>query len=405
MLQYRVQPGDTVRRIANRCGIRPDAVYAANPQLSRARHLAQGLVLSIPDSAPQLYVLQPGDTLAELARRFGATAAQLLLANPHLDPGRLHPGRLVVLPAAAACRIVDPNEEYGPRELYTDLHQLAVAYPFVRTGSIGRSVLGRPLPCVRIGDGPRRIHVNAAFHANEWVTSLLAMTFVEDYARAIAHGEPFLGVDARGLAGRVTLWVVPMVNPDGVELSQEGLYPRHPYYRQLLGWNRYSDRFFRWKANIRGVDLNDQFPAHWDEECARRGTEGPGPRDYPGPSPLSEPEAAAMAAHTRQMDFDLAIALHTQGQEIYWNYRDYEPEEAAPLAVRLGVASGYRPVKLSGSDAGFKDWFIQEYRRPGFTIEAGIGVNPLPLEQFADIYDEVAPLLLEALLVVPSRSG
>jgi len=405
MLRYTVQHGDTVRRIANRCGIQPDAVYAANPQLSRTRHLAQGLVLTIPAASGQLYILQPGDSLAVLARRFGVTPAQLLLANPCLDPLRLHPGRLVALPPAAACRFVDSNEEYGPRELYADLHQLTAAYPFLQTGSIGRSVLGRPLPCVRIGSGPRSIHVNAAFHANEWITSLIAMTFIEDYARAIAHGEPIRGIDARELASRVTLWVAPMVNPDGVELAQIGLAPGHPYQESLLRWNRHSDRFFRWKANIRGVDLNDQFPAHWDEECARRGTEGPAPRDYPGRAPLTEPEAAAIAAHTKRMDFDLAIALHTQGQEIYWNYRDYEPEEAAPLAARLGMASGYRPVKLSGSDAGFKDWFIQEYRRPGFTIEAGIGVNPLPLEQFADVYDEVAPLLLEAMLAVPARKG
>jgi g-D-glutamyl-meso-diaminopimelate peptidase len=397
MLRYTVQPGDTVQRIANRCRIQADSLYAANPQISRAQHLARGLVLSIPAAVPQLYVLQQGDSLNELARRFGVSAAQLLLCNPHLNPMRLMPGQLLTLPFVSACRFVDPNEEYGPRELYADLNQLASAYSHVQVGMIGRSVLGRPLPCIRIGDGQKRLHVNASFHANEWITSLLAMTFVEDYARAIAQGEPLRGVDARGLASRVQLWIVPMVNPDGVEIAQEGISPGHPFYAELLRWNRHSHRFFRWKANIRGVDLNDQFPAHWDEECARRGTEGPSPRDYPGSSPLSEPEAAAMAAHTNQMDFDLAIALHTQGQEIYWNYRDYEPSEAEPLASRLGMASGYRPVKLSGSDAGFKDWFIQEYRKPGFTIEAGIGVNPLPLAQFADLYDEVAPLLLEAM--------
>ena len=397
MLRYTVQPGDTVHRIANRCGIQADSLYAANPQLSRAQHLARGLVLSIPSAAPQLYVLQQEDTMDGLSRIFGVSAAQLLLCNPHLNPLRLIPGQQLALPRASACRFVDPNEEYGPRELYADLNQLASAYPHLQVGMIGRSVLGRPLPCIRIGDGQKRMHVNASFHANEWITSLLAMTFAEDYARAIARGEALRGVDSRALADCVQLWIVPMVNPDGVEIAQEGIWPGHPYYAELLQWNRHSHRFFRWKANIRGVDLNDQFPAHWEEECARRGTEGPSSRDYPGRAPLSEPEAAAMAAHAAHMDFDLAIALHTQGQEIYWNYRDFEPAEAERLAARLGMASGYRPVKLSGSDAGFKDWFIQQYRKPGFTIEAGIGVNPLPLEQFADLYDEVAPLLLEAM--------
>jgi g-D-glutamyl-meso-diaminopimelate peptidase len=104
-----------------------------------------------------------------------------------------------------------------------------------------------------------------------------------------------------------------------------------------------------------------------------------------------------MAAFTEERQFGLVLALHTQGEEIYWNYRDYEPAESEALAARLGAVSSYRPVKLSGSDAGYKDWFIQTFRRPGFTIEAGNGVNPLPLSQFEDMYDDIAKLLLEAM--------
>ena len=29
--------------------------------------------------------------------------------------------------------------------------------------------------------------------------------------------------------------------------------------------------------------------------------------------------------------------------------------------------------------AGYKDWFIQYYDRPGYTIEVGLGQSPLPL--------------------------
>lgn len=104
-----------------------------------------------------------------------------------------------------------------------------------------------------------------------------------------------------------------------------------------------------------------------------------------------------MAAFTEERQFDIVLALHTQGQEIYWNYRDCEPPESQRMADLLGQASGYRPVKLTGSDAGYKDWFIQTFRKPGFTIEAGIGVNPLPLSQFEEMYEDVAKLLLEAM--------
>lgn len=399
MDRYMVRPGDTVLRIAKRCGVRAEAIYALNPQLKAEHHLMPGLLLVLPPppDGPLRYCVLPGDDWACIADRLGVTVDRLAEANPIPEEESLQPGRILELPTEAQSRIVQGGEEYGPRELERDLHALAAAYPFMQVETVGRSVMGKPLYALRLGEGDRRLHVNASFHANEWITSLALMTFIEDYAEAIACGGRIRGSDARRLAGSVQLWAVPMVNPDGVELAIEGLSAAHPHAERLLEWNRYSRRFYRWKANIRGVDLNDQFPAFWEAECARRGTEGPGPRDYPGPRPLSEPEAAAMAAFTELHRFDAVIALHTQGQEIYWNYRDFEPEEAESFAARLGNVSGYRPVKLTGSDAGYKDWFIQTFRKPGMTIEAGHGINPLPLSQAADIYDELAPLLVEAM--------
>lgn len=257
--------------------------------------------------------------------------------------------------------------------------------------------MGKPLLALRCGIGSRKIHMNGSFHANEWITSALLMRFVADLSAAYSCGGQISGQHVNELCKQVTLWVVPMVNPDGVELAQRGTSPSHPWHRQLIEWNGGSEQFSGWKANIRGVDLNDQFPAFWEEECRRRGIAGPGPRDYPGPYPLSEPEALAMARFTETMAFDAVLALHTQGREIYWNYRDYEPAQAEQLARRLGHVSGYKPVKLTGSDAGYKDWFIQQYRRPGFTVEAGYGENPLPMSNFDSIYMELQPLLLEAL--------
>ncbi|RCW45589.1 M14 family metallopeptidase [Paenibacillus prosopidis] len=288
-------------------------------------------------------------------------------------------------------------ETYGYLDLVEGCRQLTDRYPFLSAYVIGESVMGKPLLALRCGTGPRNIHMNGSFHANEWITSALLMRFVADLSAAFCSGERISGQQVVELCNRVTLWAVPMVNPDGVELAQRGTSPSHPWHRQLIAWNGGSDQFSGWKANIRGVDLNDQFPAFWEEECKRRGLAGPGPRDYPGPYPLSEPEAIAMARFTETIAFDAVLALHTQGREIYWNYRDYEPAEAEQLAWKLGQVSGYKPVKLTGSDAGYKDWFIQQYRRPGFTVEAGYGENPLPMSNFDSIYVELQPLLLEAL--------
>lgn len=289
------------------------------------------------------------------------------------------------------------NGIYSYEDLMRDCDRLAGSHHFFSVYSIGRSVMGRDLVLLRCGCGPRHIGINGAFHANEWITSALLMRFLNELAEKYRGSE---GVEDlyTEMCRTVTLWAVPMVNPDGVELVQRGLSSVHPDIRgNLLAWNAGMHDFSGWKANIRGVDLNDQFPAYWDEEYKRRAVNGPSPRDYPGPYPLSEPESSAMERVTECLGFDAVIALHTQGREIYWNYRDYEPEQAERLAHRLAAANGYKPVKLSGSDAGYKDWFIQRFRKPGFTVEAGYGQNPLPPSGFDSLYEEMRPLLLEAM--------
>ena len=154
-----------------------------------------------------------------------------------------------------------------------------------------------------------------------------------------------------------------------------------------------------WKANIRGVDLNLQFPAGWEEAKRIKYAAGytkPAPRDYVGPMPLSEPESVAMYQFTRMHDFALILAYHTQGEVIYWRYLDYEPEKAYAIAQYFASVSGYTPEETPGESAyaGYKDWFIQQYDRPGYTIEAGKGVNPLPMEQFDTIYQDNVGILL-----------
>jgi len=291
------------------------------------------------------------------------------------------------------------SDSYTFNDVLEGCRQLEGKFPFLSFHVIGYSVMGRPLLAARCGEGARKVHINGAFHGNEWITSALLMRYIGDLASAYSNGSPLCGRNVQELCQEVTLWAVPMVNPDGVELSQKGLQAGIPWTDKLLAWNGGSEQFEGWKANARGVDLNDQYPAYWEEERTRRSVSKPNRSDYSGPYPLSEPEAAAIAAFTARIPFDLAAALHTQGREIYWNYRDYEPDEAERYARRLGEVSGYTPVKLTGSDAGYKDWFIQQYQRPGFTIEAGYGVNPLPMSQFDTIYRELQPLLLELLLL------
>ena len=127
---------------------------------------------------------------------------------------------------------------------------------------------------------------------------------------------------------------------------------------------------------------------------------GTGPRGYASPSPLSEPEASAMAELTRAHNFGLVIAFHSQGEVIYWGYGGHEPPVSEGIVGRFASVSGYQPIRYAGSGAGYKDWFIQEFGRPGFTVEVGRGVNPLPVSQFEGIWQAAEPIMWEGLQVL-----
>jgi g-D-glutamyl-meso-diaminopimelate peptidase len=398
MLTYIVRPGDTPRRIALRFRVSYSSLIAINPGWREYEPLIAGELANIPVRLPRRYACRDDDTMEKLAKLSNCSLERLRELNPHLgEQGEPEEDQLLELPDSSADRIVQADAEYGPRQMDKDLQRMKRNYPFLSVSSIGRSVLGKPLHAIRIGEGPFRWHFNGACHANEWITSLLLMRFAEDYCRACHRKASIGGYEATDLFRRTTLWIVPMLNPDGVELVQEGLAASHPLYKDLVRANSGSSRFHRWKANARGVDLNDQFPAGWQEERERRAVIHPGPKDYSGKAPLTEPEAKALAEWTEQSDFHAVLSLHTQGEEIYWNYHDEEPPESMEWAQRLARASGYRAVKLIGSDAGYKDWFIHAYRRPGFTVEAGWGHNPLPLEAFEEMYDDCLRLFAEAL--------
>ena len=117
--------------------------------------------------------------------------------------------------------------------------------------------------------------------------------------------------------------------------------------------------------------------------------------------PLTEPESLAVYNFTLSHNFRLAIAYHTQGQEIYWNFQNINPPRGFFIGTQFSRVSGYSltDVPYNSSFAGFKDWFIQNYNRPGYTIEAGLGTSPLPISQFDEIYnDNIGILILGAIL-------
>ena len=283
---------------------------------------------------------------------------------------------------------------------------LAKAYPFLRTEILAETDQGRAIRTLVIGNGPRKVIYSAAWHANEWITTPVLLKFVEDFAQALTSGGEIFGIPAGDLAAKVTIYTVPMVNPDGVNLVTGAISPDETAYQNAaqIAASFPSIPFPEgWKANLNGVDLNLQFPAGWLRAREIKFLQGyirPAPRDYVGRAPLHQREARAMAGYTEYIDPDLILAYHAQGKEIYWSFLDYEVPGARELGEELARVSSYRLAEPApnSSYAGYKDWFIKIFRHPGYTVEVGAGDNPLPLSQFEEIYRDNLGILVTAAL-------
>lgn len=349
------------------------------------------------------YRVEPGDNYTRIAARYGSTVRAIITANPGQDPLRLYVGQALTVPLGFE---VVPTELPFTYELLTlCLEGLAARYPFLTVRNIGETAYGRKLPQIAVGLGPRRVLYNGAHHANEWITVPVLMKFLEDYARAVSEDGRIYGFSAQALYQRCTLHLVPMVNPDGVDLVTGGLREGDPGWEaaRLLSENYPAIPFPEgWKANLRGVDLNLNYPARWEQARQNKFAQGyirPGPRDYVGAAPLTEPESEAMVRLTELVKPGLTLSWHSQGNVIYWKFLNLEPEGARELGERFAAVSGYalEDVPYASGFAGYKDWFLLTQDRPGFTVEVGAGTNPLPLSQFDDIYARCLGILVLGL--------
>ena len=286
------------------------------------------------------------------------------------------------------------------------IRQIVETYPFCRTELLGSTAFQRPLRTLVIGTGKRKVLYTAAHHANEWITALVLLKYAEELAQAMENDGEIGGVRARDIAQTATIYMLPMVDPDGVDLVVGAIREEDIGYsiaQRIAG--EYPQIPFPdgWKANLLGTDLNLNYPAGWlmaREIKFSQGFISPAPRDFVGRAPLNQLETQALAGYTEYLDPALVLAYHSQGQEIYWQFMNYEIPGARELGEQFAQVSGYTLAETpyNSAFAGYKDWFIQQFRRPGYTIEVGRGENPLPLSQFDEIYeDNVGILNLAAL--------
>ncbi len=186
------------------------------------------------------------------------------------------------------------------------------------------------------------------------------MKFLEELCFSYINDSTIFETSSTDLFNNVKLYIVPMINLDGVDLVTDNINKNSNAY---LNARNISNSFPEipfpdgWKANITGVDLNLQFPAGWQE--ARKikyslGFNRPAPRDFVGFSPLTTPEARAIYQFTLMHNFELILTYHSQGKVIFWQYQNYAPEISIQIANQFSEVSGYEvaDVPYNSSFAG-----------------------------------------------------
>lgn len=184
--------------------------------------------------------------------------------------------------------IVQTNINYTYERMIGDIHILNSTFPFIQIEYVGYSVLGRSIPVIKLGRGRKHVFYSGSFHANEWITTALLMKFIEDYCNAFVNNGNLLGYRVSNIFNSTSIYIMPMVNPDGVDLVTGYFSTSSNIYKNFQNIsNRYPAIPFPdgWKANFNGVDLNLQFPAGWEQAKEikyAQGFTGPAPRDFVG---------------------------------------------------------------------------------------------------------------------------
>jgi g-D-glutamyl-meso-diaminopimelate peptidase len=301
--------------------------------------------------------------------------------------------------------IVTPTAPYSHDQLMRDVHALGACYPgLVSCETAGYSAEGRELPLLRLGTGRASLLCCGAHHAREYITSACLMYTVEVYARAAAMNKRLGGHDMAKLLADGSMYVMPMVNPDGVALAQGGLKAvQQPESVKKMALVRPS--YCEWKANVNGVDLERHYPALWDKRYMPIDT--PASELYSGGEPGAEPEVRAVIRVCRSHAFRAALSFHAKGESI--GCADAATAEKTPdapaLAQRLADASGYALLPMNDNPgifaASFETWFREAFLRPALLIRvapAAGGVMPMNDRDFFSLVWKKARLLCAAAL-------
>ncbi|MBE6729301.1 MAG: gamma-D-glutamyl-meso-diaminopimelate peptidase [Ruminococcaceae bacterium] len=289
------------------------------------------------------------------------------------------------------------EKDYTYSNMQKAIRGLKEEYSFMEIFSIGQSCMGREITAVKIGGGNEFTLYAGAFHGSESLTTTILLMFMEELCYSYNKGLSLCGIDVKRAFDKKGIIIVPRVNPDGCEISLCGAASAGAYAKEI---KRISNGdTVHWNANLRGVDINHNFAADWQNlrNAERKaGIYGPAKTRYGGPYPESEPETAALVNLCLNTKISHAVAFHSQGEVIYWNFGDKILKRSKKMVDIMCQLSGYTADEPTGLalGGGFKDWFIETFERPAFTVELGLGENPLDEKMAREIYKDVEKMMV-----------
>ena len=311
-------------------------------------------------------------------------------------------------PATKKTVVTLTGSYYTYNEMKEDMRLLAVYYPDILSyRSIGTSADGRDLLCATLGnpEAKAQVIITAGMHAREYVNSYAVMRQLEYYLQNY-ETVSYKGYTLRELFDQVCFVILPMTNPDGITMAQEGLAAiRSDALRATIkdvcrslgitgdeAIDRYLNNY--WKSNARGVDINRNFDALWSEHYD--GVGKPWVKNYKGASAMSELETAYLVALTESLSNPVAsVCVHSQGEVIYWRcfqegVLEIQNQRLAEVAARI---TGYAIIDENQTEPSYSNWTILAHGIPTITVETGLGGYPQNHATMTDaIFDDLRDL-------------
>lgn len=291
--------------------------------------------------------------------------------------------------------VVNPYQPYSYETMLANAEQLKQMYPeLIETSSIGKSVENRDLLLIKFGRGTNKIFVCGAHHAREYITTTYLMYAIDRYAYAYKNNTLWGNYSPKAILDEVTFYIVPMINPDGVNLVLNGVdATQNPdYVRSLKIYEGAKYGYSAWKANVNGVDLNWNYDKDWsiEKNDNPRGSSG-----FRGDRPHTEPETIAVSEYVDNNPFDAYLSFHTQGEIFYWADN---PDDPSCLNIAIEKDTGFDPYYDNGTGIGgsFFDYVYRNFKKPTITIELCpyVGNYPYPDVDFDTVWNPAKNILL-----------